>query len=174
MNGCGMKRTLLIVSALLLLTACGFRLRGSLPGLEDAKVFVEAPATEESLLLTIQESIDQTEMTLVDSADAAEVLLRIDNARLTRRTQTVGEFGRAQDYELILTVTFKLGALNQLSDQQPRSVDARREYNFDNTDLLGKAEEEALLVREMQREIAARLLRQVSYQASELKRADAR
>lgn len=166
-------RAFAIVLMTVLLSACGFHLRGTLVGVKDAKIFVEAPASEESLLLTVQESVEQADMTLTETADLAEVVLSIRNATITRRTQTVSQFGRAQDYELILTVEFRLGALAELADQEPRRVDARREYNFDNADLLGKAEEEALLVREMQREVAARLMRQVSYMASERARRNA-
>jgi len=114
----------------------------------------------------LADSVRQSDMTISESAAAAGLVVQLRGERMTRRVQTVNTTGRASDYELILTVEYALAKPEAITDGATRKFDSRREYNFDNAELLGKVEEEALLVQEMRRDIAARLLRQIAYQAS--------
>lgn len=160
------RRAVLAGMALLALAGCGFHLRGAVPGVEGLRVFVDSKTPYGEFEQVLADSVRQADMTLSDSADNAAMLVQLRGERLTRRVQTVNTVGRAAEYELILTVEYALAAPTAIGDQLTRKLDSRREYNFDTTELLGKAEEEALLVQEMRRDIAARLLRQVAYQAA--------
>lgn len=157
--------TLLLLTAL---AGCGFHLRGSQPGVKGVaglKLYVDSRTPYGEFEQVLADSIRQADMDVVEQADAAAMIVQIRSERMTRRVQTVNTTGRASDYELILKVEYALAAPAAITDSQTRELDSRREYNFDSTELLGKAEEESVLVQEMYQDIAARLLRQISYQA---------
>jgi LPS-assembly lipoprotein len=159
-------RVAVCVAAMLLLGACGFHLRGVQPGVAGLVVYLDSQTPFGEFEQVLAESIRQADIVISDSVDQAGYIVQLRGERLTRRVQTVNTTGRASDYELILTVEYALAAPTAITDSSTRELDSRREYNFDNTELLGKAEEEALLVQEMRRDIAARLLRQLAYQAA--------
>jgi LPS-assembly lipoprotein len=149
-----------------LMTGCGFHLRGTqagVSGLAGLAVFIDSPAPYSDFEQVLEESVEQSDMTLVEQVDGAAMVIQLRNEQLKRRVQTVNTTGRASDYELILTIEYALAAPGELAEAETRKLETRREYNFDNAELLGKAEEEALLMQEMRRDIAARMLRQVGY-----------
>ncbi|NQD36627.1 hypothetical protein HPT27_06290 [Permianibacter sp. IMCC34836] len=145
---------------------CGFHLRGVQPGVAGLQVYIDSKTPYGEFEQVLADSVRQADMTISSSAIDAGMVVQLRDERMTRRVQTVNTTGRAADYELILTVEYALAAPNAVTDSETRKLDSRREYNFDNAELLGKAEEEALLVQEMRRDIAARLLRQIAYQAA--------
>lgn len=171
MRPTSLRRQALLRSALILLvlsaiSACGFHLRGVQPGVAGLHVYVDSKTPYGEFEQVLADSVRQADMVISDSTIDAGMVVQLRGERMTRRVQTVNTTGRASDYELILTIEYALAAPAAVTDSQTRKLDSRREYNFDNAELLGKAEEEALLVQEMRRDIAARLLRQIAYQAA--------
>jgi len=160
-------RILIAVILLMLCSACGFHLRGTVQGVAGVSVYNQTPKDQLELENLLNDGIQQASMTLAPDLASAAMVLNVTDVRVTRRVQTVTSFGRAQDYELILSVNYQIGSPKDFAAQKSLSVDARREYNYANTDVLGNAEEEALLIREMQREVVARLLRQVTFNATQ-------
>ena len=157
---------LMVVPALLLVAGCGFHLRGVQPGAAGLVVYLDSKTPFGEFEQVLADSIRQADMQISDGADGAAMIVQLRSERLTRRVQTVNTTGRASDYELILSLEYALATPAAITDSDTRKLDSRREYNFDSAELLGKAEEEALLVQEMRRDIAARLLRQIAYQAA--------
>ncbi len=167
MNGLRACLALTLCGVSFILAGCGFHLRGAQAGVAGLAVFVDSGAPYSDFEQVLEDSIEQSDMVLTESAEQAAMVIQLRNEQLKRRVQTVNTTGRASDYELILTIEYALAASGQLADAEKRTLDARREYNFDNAELLGKAEEEALLMQEMRRDIAARLIRQVGYLAAQ-------
>lgn len=164
-----LHRSLVLLITAALLSACGFHLRGSEQDvtIAGAKVAIESDSPYAELNRALREALTRAQVTTVSAGESAQLLLKVHDEKLTRRTQTVDQYGRASDYELIYTLSYSL--LKEADDKSPpRSLSARRDYGFDNRNLLGKAEEENELVREMQNEIAQRLLRQIRYSLAEV------
>lgn len=168
MNLAKILKLVLAISAGVFLNACGFHLRGSAQDLSiaGAKVAIVSEAPYAELSRTLSEALTRANVSPV-SSEEAQLVLTLREEKLTRRTQTVDQYGRPSDYELIYTLHYDLDQQGQQRDEV-RSLSARRDYGFDNRDLLGKAEEENELVREMQNEIAQRLLRQIRFTLAEL------
>ena len=158
---------LLAILALLALSACGFHLRGVMPGVAGVKLFIDSASPFGDFERALIESANQAEIALVSAVDESQLVLRLQQPQVTRRVQTVDTAGRASDYELIMSIRYVLASPAELTDASERELDARREYSFDNEELLSKAEEEELLLQEMYRDLSSRLLRQISFQAAQ-------
>jgi len=147
---------LLLATGSLSLVACGFHLRGAV---------VLPPQMERTQLVGIdaRSALAEEIRTALENAGArvvevdATAQLVISGEREARRLLSVGSTGRASEYELTYQFSYELRAPAQdktgeaitvvLLPQQTMSLN--RDYSFDPDNVLGKGEEEALLLREM-------------------------
>lgn len=149
----------------LALSACGFHLRGQFtlpPLLQPIAVASTVPTLEDRVSAGIQR------MGGVISADAP-MQLRITRETITRQTSTVDRLAKAAEYTLFYELTYQLKYASGVPAQPERSIRLRRTYQFDNTRIVGKFDEETTLQEDMRQQAIAQLLTQLSRtQASEL------
>lgn len=149
-----------LVAGHLLLTSCGFHLRGAIE---------LPPQLARTQLVGINERSELAdEMTAALDGAGAQVVttdataqLHVSGERQNRRLLSVGRTGRASEYEVTYQFSFELRVPVVSKDKDgkdkvhyrvlvPRqSVSLSRDYSFDRNNVLGKGEEEDLLVREM-------------------------
>lgn len=171
----------LIVLATLLLGGCGFHLRGAAevpPQLARTQLLgtsARGPLAEEIAFV-----LDNAGAQLVQG-DATS-LLRITEDRFERRLLSVGSTGRATEYEITYRLGFTLSVPFMLEQdaQMPQSTDEQaqrkdrtplykvmvpgqtivlqRDYSFDPSRVLGKAEEEEMLMRELRAQAVRQML----------------
>lgn len=153
------RRGLLFLSLVvcsLSLAACGFHLRGAitLPSQMERTQLLGVDARS-ALAEEITVALENAGARVV--AGDATAQLHISGEREARRLLSVGSTGRASEYELTYQFSFELrvpavddtgkGTSEVLLAQQ--TVSLNRDYAFDPDNVLGKGEEEALLLREM-------------------------
>lgn len=147
-----------LVACYLLLTSCGFRLRGAVtlpPQLERTELAGIDPRS--ALGDEIRAVLEGAGARIV--MGDATALLHVGDEGEARRVLTVGgSTGQASEYEIIYQFSFELRAplaLDAAEDAEPailvprQTVSVSRDYAFDPTNVVAKAEEEAMLVREM-------------------------
>jgi LPS-assembly lipoprotein len=174
---------LLLIS---LLTACGFKLRGSaeLPGyrLPFATIALSLPPTSEfyALLKRNIEASSPGTRVVENSKDAHAVLtvLRDTNEKIIL---SLSGSGRAREYSLVRTFSFKVnaravtaapGPVIKYTDAPPTegpteyiapsTITLRREITFSDDLVLSKESEEALLWRDMQSDLVQQLMRRLA------------
>jgi LPS-assembly lipoprotein len=160
-HGVGL-RAMLAGAALALLAGCGFHLRGQgdLPQ-NMGPVYLQVQA-ESALTRELRQSFDRRNIVLAGSAAQARTVLRITREDSGRRVLSVGSGGRAREYELYHVVEFDVRGPGEAVRLEHQALTAIRDYSFDETQVLGKAGEEAVLREDMNRELASRILRQLS------------
>ena len=141
--------------AALLLAGCGFQLRGAvdLPP-EMARTYISGLAQRDVLFLELKLQLRAANVEVVESRAAATAELRILEKRDTRRVLSVGGDASVQEYELATTVTYDVRGTDSDFRRDPVTLTTVRDMTFDETNVVGKAGEEALLRDEMQRELA--------------------
>ena len=147
------------------LSACGFHLRGQYtlpPLLQPIAVVSTVPTLEDPVSAGI------LRMGGAVSADAPmQVIIAREN--ITRQTSTVDRLAKAAEYTLLYELRFQLKYASGIPEQPERSIRLRRTYQFDNTRIVGKFDEEATLQEDMRQQAVAQLLSQLSHtQVSEL------
>ncbi|MES2719927.1 MAG: LPS assembly lipoprotein LptE [Pseudomonadota bacterium] len=147
------------------LSACGFHLRGQFtlpPLLQPVAVVSTVPTLEDRVSAGIQR------MGGIVSADAP-MQVHITRETVTRQTSTVDRLAKAAEYTLFYELNFQLKYASGIPAQPERSIRLRRTYQFDNTRIVGKFDEEETLKEDMRQQAVAQLLTQLSRtQASEL------
>lgn len=159
------RRRLLIAAVTLapalLLGGCGFKLRGPQP-LAFSTLYVGADPNS-PLGAGLRRQIPTSGTTvIVEDPAAAEARLEILRDVRSREILSLSGAGKVREYQLGQTITFRLVDREGTELLPTTSVSARREYNFDDSQVIAKEQEEVLLYRDMERDLQQQLMRRLA------------
>ena len=148
------------IAAALLLSGCGFHLRGP-QALDFATLHIDVPAQTE-FGAQLRRLIATTGTTRVEEdAAKAEARLQILANDRGREILSLTGAGNVREYQLVQSLRFQLLDRAGKALIPPTGLSARREYTFDDSQVLGKEQEEALLYRDMQNDLVQQLMRRL-------------
>jgi len=148
-------------AAALLLSGCGFRLRGA-PEFAFDSLFPSVPEQSE-FGAQLRRLVATTGTTRVEEdAAKAEARLQILSNDRGREILSLTGAGKVREYQLVQSLRFQLLDRAGKALIPPTSLTARREYTFDDSQVLGKEQEEALLYRDMQNDLVQQLMRRLA------------
>ena len=154
-------RTVLLLLAALVLSACGFQLRGSY-SLPFDTVYITLPTTSE-LHAMLKRSIQaSTKTRVIDSPKEAQAILSIISDVPAKNILSLDTSGRVREFQLLRTVTFRVHDPAGRDWLPLAQIALRRDISFSDTQVLAKEAEEALLWRDMQGDLAQQMLRRLS------------
>lgn len=155
------------VGIAILLTGCGFHLRGAVELPESMqRTYLQGVPPDSALAAEIAAVLESSGGEVVGRLADATAILQVGQEETDRRIASVDSSGKAREYALRYSLPFTL--LNPAGDVVlRRSVQTTRSYNFDPANVLGAGTEEAVLVREMRGFAVRQMLRQVRMAAAE-------
>ncbi len=148
---------LIIVTALSLLSSCGYRLAGKAdldPVFESTHVSYQGRGQAMAKLLEKQLEANKYELV---SAEQASALVEVLYENTHREILSVDENGKVREYELILSVGVDVKDVEGKKLVANQQVRLNRDFLFDINDVLGKGNEEQSIYQEMRAD-AARLI----------------
>jgi LPS-assembly lipoprotein len=151
---------LLILSSVLLVQGCGFKLRGQVdlpPALQS--VYVDGP--DPVLVDDLKRSLDFSGAQIVSSPEVASAAVLLDS-RYERVVRTLDARGVATGYVLRYDARFRVVDASGEQLQQSQVITLRRNFDFSADELLQKEGEEEFLKSDMRSQIVQRVLRQLS------------
>jgi LPS-assembly lipoprotein len=161
------RRAVLALGLTVLLSACGFHLRGSNGSfmLPFATMYIGLPETS-PLAIGLKRyirAIGSTEV--VDTKDGADAVLEVLTDPERNRTKTIlslNKNGRVQEYQLGYSINFRVvdKAGNQLL--APTTISLVRPITFDDSQVLAKETEEAALYRDMRNDLVQQIMRRLA------------
>src|SRR4051812_8984 len=158
---------LCLVPWALSLSSCGFELRGDpsvgLPSLNITQVQPTAVTAD------IRRVLEQGPTKLVGDPKQAAAQLRMLGETREKTVATITSAGRVYEFQLRLAVRFEV----LLPDRElpliaPTEVESRRLISYSETAPTAKEAEEQLLFKDMQVELADRILRQITVARREM------
>ncbi len=158
------RRTFLafaLAAATASLTGCGFRPRGPRP-LPFATLYVGVdPNSEFGAALRRQVATSGT-TTTVEQAPEADARLEILRNSRTQDILSLSSAGKVREYQLVQTLTFRVVSRGGNELIPATSITVRREYSFDDAQVIAKEQEEALLWRDMENDLLQQLMRRLA------------
>ncbi|HEV7136039.1 MAG TPA: LPS assembly lipoprotein LptE [Steroidobacteraceae bacterium] len=152
----------LIPTAALLLCGCGFHLEGRVPLPQPIRrPYIEAPDQQSDFVQSLRRQMLISGAHPVDSRDEATAVVDILDDTVTRRVLSVTAQNRPAEYQVTYTVRFSVNAGGR-ELLAPQQVAATRSYSFDESVLLAKGHEEAILQQAMGQDIADIVMRRLS------------
>ena len=160
-----MRRASLVVAGLaatLLVGACGFKLQGRTPL---PAVLTTTHVIAQDLQTDFAQGLRRALITsggkLTENTEQATGTVRIHKDEVTRKILSVSARNTPQEYEVTYTVEFSVdGTSGEILPVQ--TVSLTRDYSFDETKLLAKENEEAILRGGMANDLVAIVMRRLS------------
>lgn len=151
-----------LLAAVLTLAGCGFHLRAPLAlpaGLEGVQVVAQDPYSPLAQALTRQ--LERSGLDVPERRTEGAGVLRIHSERWDSQAISVDQFGRAQEFTLRYAAVFSMqdAAGDEVVPQQ--IIELSRDYVSLPNNAVGSESEREMLSRELQREMAAAVLRRI-------------
>ena len=149
------------LALILLLSACGFQLRGAYP-LPFEKIYIALPETTE-LHAQLKRAISAgSNARIVDNQKDAQASLLIPSDASTKNILSLSATGRAREFQLVRTFNFRLVDGNGRDWLPSSQIVVRRDITFTDDQLLSKEAEETLLWRDIQNDLVQQILRRLA------------
>ena len=152
---------LALMSIGLLLSGCGFQLRGQ-ADLKFDRIYVETNgfslfAAELRRVIQSNKSVEVT-----DSPEHAQVVLKVVDERLEKKILALTPTGSVEEYVLLYQVSYRVMD-NKMQDLiAPNDIALQRIMTYEDTETLAKESEEQFLYRDMQSDAVQQMLRRLS------------
>ncbi|MBS1186819.1 MAG: rare lipoB family protein [Burkholderiaceae bacterium] len=153
----------LLLAVAVLLSACGFHLRGTSPhdSLPFATIHFAFPDSA-PLAVELKRNLRGGGTVIVPNRSAAQVSLELLAEKRTKSILSLNAMGRARQYELVYSLRFQLKDAKGRVLMQPTEIVQKRTLDYNETYALAKEIEEADLYRDMQSDIIAQLIRRLA------------
>lgn len=161
------KTVLLVMLLSSLLSACGFHLRGDyLLSDELQTLYVSSPDVHGELTRLVKQHLSRNQVKVLNHKSTKAPELRIMSDKLDRRTLSVFENGQVAEYELIYAVHYQLRFApkndGKVEEPQDFRFELNRDYQDDPNFALAKSRELSLLLSEMRKSAADKILRDMA------------
>ena len=154
--------SLLLVTCSLLLASCGYHLRGAykLPP-QMATTVIRSDNMNGELVRSLRRGLETGGINVVSEANPADsdtvkqsevTVLRIFKEKQSKRVLSVDINGRVREFELYYKISLELTGEDGFFVPE-QTLELSRDFLFDPEDVLGKSDEEADLLRDMQRDM---------------------
>ena len=153
-------RTLLLLTALLL-TACGLHLRGQ-AGMPFDTLYLNAANPGTPFIADLRRNLEANKVRLVNTAEQADVVLNIVSEIPEKQILTLGGSGRVNEFRLNYRVSLRAYDLKQQDWIPAEEIALRRDYSYDDTQVLAKEAEETLLYQSMRSDMVQQIVRRLS------------
>lgn len=154
-----------------LLSACGFHLRGDyLLSDELQTLYVSSSDVHGELTRLVKQHLSRNQVKVLKYKNAQTPELRIISDKLDRRTLSVFQNGQVAEYELIYSVHYQVRFGSSLDHNKSEPIDEPQDFRFElNRDYqddpnlaLAKSRELSLLLSEMRKSAADKILRDMA------------
>lgn len=157
------RRTVLALAAAVTLSACGFHLRGmnGQAALPFKTIYVGLPDTSPlgaELKRYIRASGDTT---VVDNPKEAEAILDVLAEKREKAILSLNTQGRVREYTLYYKLRFRVRDAKNKELIPSSDIVLKRDISFNESLVMAKENEEALLYRDMQSDLVQQLLRRL-------------
>ncbi len=149
------------IALTLSLAACGFQLRG-VTNLPFESLYLDG-GSNPALAAEIGRAIRTgTQTRLADKAADADAVLQVQGGTREKRILSLSGAGRVREYQLTYRVNFRLMDKKGLDLMPNQPIELLRDLSYDDTQVLAKEQEEALLYRDMQNDAITQLMRRLA------------
>ena len=152
----------LLLMTVLLLTACGFHLRGQ-ASMSFEKLYLDSPSQDTPFIKELRRNLEMNKVRLVSTAKDADVVLNIVNEAREKQILTLGGSGRVNEFQLRYHVSLRAYDLKGYEWMPAEELMLRRDYTYDDTRILAKEQEETMLYQSMISDMVQQIVRRLSH-----------
>ena len=147
-----------------LLSACGFHLRGDVEVPEWlSNVAIITKTKDKELTSILKTQLEGYKIEVNSEPFRAKYWLIINNSNFQQQIVSVGASTNPRQYQLILTVEFLLQAREGRVIQAPKKITITRQLTVNNDRILGSNNEESILISEMKQDAVIQIINRLAH-----------
>jgi len=156
---------MLVVLLLATLQGCGFHLRGAadLPP-SISPIYISGVGQHDPLRKELRQIFAGADVQLTEDPSKASAVLKVSKQKQDRRVLSVDSRGSVVEYEIHHALEFELLGADGSQLMEHQSVGAQRAYENNETEILGKNQEESLLRRDLRFDLIRRVVNRMQEQ----------
>lgn len=147
---------ILILISILALSACGFQMRGT-ADLAFKNLYMQG--SNLTIKKDLIRSLKVNGVTVVDDPEKAELLLELLSEQREQNILSLSGGGLVREFELVYRVNFRLRSPDSTVWSPVQKIEGRRDYSYDDTQLLAKQFEEERLFEDMRNDAVREIMR---------------
>jgi LPS-assembly lipoprotein len=153
---------LFAIGVTLLLGGCGFQMQGAMTTPADmARTYIATDDQHSLFYRDLRAALQSADVDVVDSMADATAIFRISFDQTDQRVLSVSARNVPTEYEVYYTIEYAIDGVDKnLLATQTRTL--TRDYTYDSTLVLGKAQEEELLRQAIVDDLVRIVLKQIS------------
>ncbi|MDR3490444.1 MAG: LPS assembly lipoprotein LptE [Gammaproteobacteria bacterium] len=158
-----MSMRFFIMTFFILLTGCGFHLRGLAPlppSLQ--RIYIESKGPYGLLEQKLRATLPLTHVHIMSTPESADTILVISNETPTQQLVSVGGTQQTRQYNLTLAVTFAIADNTGKLLIAPQTVSEMRTLTLQSSQILGTTNEQATLYQVMRQAIVYDIIDRLS------------
>ena len=156
------KRTI-ILYLLILLSSCGFQLRQSTIDIDKLdNTFIETSDSRSIFYRKLRAELNSNNIELATSKSIAKNTITIHRDETGRRVLSVSARNVATEYEVFYRLSYSF--VNEGRNSSVEEIELTRSYTFNENLVLGKSQEEEVLIEALASDLVRLMLRQISSQ----------
>ena len=149
-----------LLATVLLLSSCGFHLRGP-AALPFESMYVQAAPTSLFATQLKRAVISGSTTRVADNPKDAQVTLQILGEAREKQILSLSGAGRVSEFRLRYRVSYRVVDTKSTELVPPSEIVLQRDFAFNDQEVLSKESEEALLYRDMQNDAVQQLVRRL-------------
>ena len=142
-----MKLNIILISALLVISSCGYSMRGAINIPSSIKSVSVISKNYSELVNILNSSLASSNIGISTSKAKDTYRIVILSERFDRRQLSINISGRVNEYELIYNVNFELKVPNKEPVQD--KITLYRDYSFDENNVMGNSDREDYIKKGM-------------------------
>jgi len=148
----------------LVLQGCGFQLRGSLDIPEQWQPVYVSSENANEVATALKQNLETADIQQTLDSTQAKLVLKVRNQKLSNRILSVSSTtAKTQEREYTSEVEFEINDAQGNSLLAKQKLAVRRELSMDERAVLAKSEEEQLLLRDLDQELAGNIARRLMF-----------
>ena len=156
-------RLVLLLGIGVLLSSCGFHLRGLVEMPPELKsIYIEGGLPNSQMREILRQKLTSSQVNVLQQRQTSGAVLRILQDKITRRIASVNTAGQPNEYELKYSLSYQLEDGRGRELLAPREISLLRTYRYDPDNILSVEEEAQRIKRQMARAAVNQMLRQIS------------
>lgn len=155
---------LLIITLAIIISACGFHLRGREPLPESLQtIYIQTNQPYSSFTRELRQTLRAMGITIAQDIKTAPLILQVLSSNLDQQITSIGAGGQTTTYALTYTVSYQLLDRNGVTVLPIQTATTQRDHSATTNQLLGDMNTQNTLTNDMQREVIYQILNRLRH-----------
>ena len=143
---------------LLMITSCGFHLRGMT---EISFKTISLEGKELSFTKNLKKTLASNKVSIILPTENPELRIELLSEESEKRILSLSGQGLVREFEIFYRVRYRIKTIDSETWSQENIIETRRDFTFSDSNLIGKEEEERQLNESMRNEAITNLFNQI-------------